>query len=87
MADRDHTVPAESAGTPGSANRASLFRPLVWLLLIISAVTNATLSLVGANVFVGAGFGVATLACATVLVVHHYRHRGDGVPGGRGAAA
>ena len=58
------------AETPGG-----VLRPVLWLLLIVSAAANATVSAAGANVLAGIGFGLITLACATALVVHHYRHR------------
>lgn len=52
-----------------------LLRPVLWLVLVVSAAANATVSAAGANVLAGIGFGVITLACAAALVVHHYRHR------------
>ncbi|MEU6022980.1 hypothetical protein ACGFIK_06190 [Micromonospora sp. NPDC048871] len=68
MADR--IAPVETA-------TRSLFRPVLWLVLIVSAVINASMSIADANVFVGAGFGLVTLTCAVLLVVHHYRNRRD----------
>ncbi|HUR05426.1 MAG TPA: hypothetical protein VM347_22990 [Nonomuraea sp.] len=50
-------------------------RPVLWLLLVISAVLNIVTSNIGINIFIGIGFGLATLACAAALVVDHYRHR------------
>ena len=52
-----------------------LLRPLLWVVLVLSAAANAVMSSIGANVFIGAAFGVVTLASAAGLVVHHYRHR------------
>lgn len=50
-------------------------RPVLWLLLVVFAVGNmVTSSIGGLSVFVGIGFGVATLACAVALVVHHRGH-------------
>ncbi|GAA2567514.1 hypothetical protein GCM10010435_46540 [Winogradskya consettensis] len=49
-------------------------RPVLWLVLIVSAVANTVLSSAGAHL-IGAGFGLITLACIVALVVHHYRHR------------
>ncbi|MGI5182573.1 hypothetical protein ACQEVZ_40595 [Dactylosporangium sp. CA-152071] len=62
----------EAADAP---ERRGMLRPVLWLVLVLSAATNATMSGIGANPFVGAVFGLVTLACATALVVHHYRHR------------
>ena len=58
-----------------------MLRPVLWLVLIISAAANATVSAAGANVLAGIGFGLITLACAVTLVVHHYRHRSRGTAG------
>jgi hypothetical protein len=44
-------------------------------LLVISAAANMVASATGINMFVGAGFGLISLACVTALIVHHYRHR------------
>jgi hypothetical protein len=44
-------------------------------LLVISAAANAVASTAGVNMFVAAGFGLSTLACAAALVVHHYRNQ------------
>jgi hypothetical protein len=52
-----------------------LLRPLLWVVLVLSAAANAVTSGIGGNVFIGAAFGVVTLASAAGLVVHHYRHR------------
>jgi hypothetical protein len=61
--------PTQHASTRGAA-----VRPLLWLLLVISAAANVVASTADL-VFVGAGFGVVTLVCAAALVVHHYRRR------------
>ncbi|WP_433378911.1 hypothetical protein ACQPZX_12545 [Actinoplanes sp. CA-142083] len=57
-----------------SERRGGALRPILWVLLILSAATNAVLSSV-ANPFVSSAFGLVALACATTLIVHHYRHR------------
>ncbi|GAA3254559.1 hypothetical protein [Nonomuraea helvata] len=51
-------------------------RPVLWLLLAVFAVCNMVTSTVGANVFIGIGFGLLTLACAAALVRGHYASRG-----------
>lgn len=56
-------------------DNASILRPVLWLVLFLSAAANATLSGIGANPLAGVGFGLITLACAITLVVHHYRNR------------
>ena len=58
-----------------NSENTGILRPLLWVVLVLSAAANAVSSSIGANVFIGAAFGVVTLACAAGLVVHHYRHR------------
>jgi hypothetical protein len=57
------------------ADDNSMLRPVLWLVLFLSAAANAAVSSIGANPLAGVGFGVVTLACAVTLVVHHYRNR------------
>ncbi|MFD1540934.1 hypothetical protein [Nonomuraea guangzhouensis] len=64
----------ESSPSAQTAQRG-MFRPVLWVLLLISAVLNIVTSNIGINIFVGIGFGLATMACAAALVVDHYRHR------------
>ncbi|MBB5775520.1 hypothetical protein [Nonomuraea jabiensis] len=52
-------------------------RPLLWLLLAIFAVANMVTSTSDLNMFVGIGFGLATLACAAALIQQHYARRRD----------
>jgi hypothetical protein len=66
----EETEPAEQAPARGRT-----VRRLLWLLLVISAAANMATSTADINVFVGAGFGLMTLACATGLIVLHYRNR------------
>ena len=73
MADR-YRVSESPAPSPGG-DRGGMLRPVLWLLLIVSAAANATVSAAGASVLAGIGSGLVTLACAVALVVHHYRHR------------
>jgi len=49
-------------------------RPVLWVLLIISAVCNVVTSTSGL-VLVSIGFGLLTLALGGGLIAHHYRHR------------
>ncbi|MEU8378575.1 hypothetical protein [Streptosporangium sp. NPDC048865] len=55
--------------------RAGMVRPVLWFLLLVSAVLTMVFSSVGADVLAGAGFGPAALACVAALIVHHYRCR------------
>ena len=75
MADQHRIAPPETADAPDGDDRGGMLRPVLWLLLILSAAANATVSAVGANALAGVGFGLITLACTVALVVHHYRHR------------
>ncbi|MEV4382594.1 hypothetical protein [Streptosporangium sp. NPDC049644] len=58
-----------------TARPAGMLRPVLWLLLVVSAALNMVTSSIDVNVFVGIGFGLLTLACAAALIVHHYRYR------------
>ncbi|AXK35655.1 hypothetical protein DVA86_26470 [Streptomyces armeniacus] len=60
---------------PGTDPQRGMLRPVLWTGLVISAAANALLSGTGASVPAGIGCGLLTLACATALVVHHYRNR------------
>ncbi|WP_206337525.1 hypothetical protein [Streptomyces sp. Z26] len=76
----DPRVPAPVHAAPGPdpapvpSERAWL-RPVLWTVLVVCAAANAVFSGTGASVAAGIGFGLLTLACATALVVHHYRGR------------
>jgi hypothetical protein len=63
-----------SESDPAETSRGAL-RPLLWLGLILSAVTNAVVSSAVGNPAVASAFGAVALAFATALVVHHYRNR------------
>jgi hypothetical protein len=65
---------APSAAQPASP-RDGISRPVLWVLLVISLAGNMVTSSTGVNVAVSAAFGVATIACATTLIVQHYRNR------------
>ena len=60
---------------PSIPNRRRSARPVLWLVLVVSAMTNAVASMSGVNLLVGLGAGLVTLACAVALAVHHYQHR------------
>ena len=48
-------------------------RPLLWAALAVSALCNATTSIIGLGA-VSIAFGVLTLLCGAALVLHHRRH-------------
>ena len=50
-------------------------RPVLWILLITSAVANIVTSASGLHVLLGIGFGLLTLAFGAALVADHYRRR------------
>jgi len=55
---------------------SSLFRPVLWLVLIVSLAANAIASSTGTTPL-GIATGVVAIACAVTLGVHHYRSRRD----------
>ncbi|MFD7503980.1 hypothetical protein [Streptomyces sp. NPDC059850] len=72
---RGFAAPEPLRPEPGR-DGAGFVRPVLWLLLVVFAVANmVTSSIGGLSVFVGIGFGLATLACAVALVAHHRRQR------------
>jgi hypothetical protein len=71
---------APEAAEPAPVRRGPL-RPVLWLVLIVSAAVNAVCSSLGISAFVGIVFGVIALASAVALIVHHYRHRLDETQG------
>ncbi|MGW4460754.1 hypothetical protein [Micromonospora sp. NPDC004704] len=68
-------APVTREPVPVPSSRYTVIRPLLWLLLAISVAANVVASAAGANLFVGSGFGLTALACATALIIHHYRNR------------
>ncbi|GAB3153996.1 hypothetical protein GCM10027290_47830 [Micromonospora sonneratiae] len=60
---------------PPATARGRAVRPLLWLALVISVAANVVSSAADINMFIGSGFGLIALTCATGLIVHHYRHR------------
>ncbi|MDJ1134799.1 hypothetical protein [Streptomyces iconiensis] len=78
MTDPYRSFAAPEARRPErtETSQAGMARPVLWLLLLVSAVLNAvTSSIGGISVFVGIGMGLATLAFAAALVVHYRRRR------------
>jgi hypothetical protein len=66
---------SEPDPAPPAIERRGGLRPVLWLLLVISAAGNVTTSNIGLNMMIGIGFGLATLACGAGLIVNHYQHR------------
>jgi hypothetical protein len=54
---------------------ASNLRPLLWLVLALSATGNIITSFAHADVLFRVGIGLTALLSATWLVVDHYRKR------------
>ncbi|GAA3408454.1 hypothetical protein [Streptosporangium vulgare] len=80
MTDLHHIPEAAEAPRPVRpagvrTGRTGMVRPVLWFLLMVSAVLNVVFSSIGTNVLAGIGFGLATLACVAALIVHHYRNR------------
>ncbi|GAB2959884.1 hypothetical protein LWP59_06035 [Amycolatopsis acidiphila] len=66
-----HAAPASRQAVPASRGFA---RPVLWLLLVVSATCNVVAS-VSNLVVVSVVFGVITLSLGAALVMHHYRGR------------
>ncbi|MCZ7436808.1 hypothetical protein O7598_10430 [Micromonospora sp. WMMC241] len=71
------TDPYRIAEAPTAAPRkpGALLRPLLWLVLFVSAAADAVLSTAVGDPWVSSAFGLVALACAAALIVHHRRHR------------
>ncbi|WP_246080712.1 hypothetical protein [Nonomuraea mesophila] len=71
------TTPSEELAMtkPEIAVRGRTTRPVLWLLLLVSAVCNVVTSTIGVNPLIGIGFGLLTLAIGGVLVTRHRRGR------------
>lgn len=65
----------EAPQAPPSDSRGGIVRPVLWVLLVISAAGDIATSSTGVNVVVSSGFGVVTLGLGIALVVQHYRNR------------
>lgn len=69
---RDLAAPQPFRPEPPTSDGSRIVRPALWALLLLGAVANmVTSSIGGLSVYVGIGLGVATLACAVALAVHH----------------
>jgi hypothetical protein len=66
---------SEPDSAPPAIERRGSLRPVLWLLLVISAAGNVATSNIGLNMMIGIGFGLVTMACAAALIVDHYQHR------------
>ncbi|GID32448.1 hypothetical protein [Paractinoplanes brasiliensis] len=73
MSDSSRVLAASEPGaTPA---RTGAFRPVLWLLLIVSIAANAISNVMGLNPAVGIASGVLALGCATTLITDHRRRR------------
>jgi hypothetical protein len=84
MPNKEHTMTdpyriADTSDRPQATQpagaRMGIMRPLLWLVLVISAACNVVTSTMNISVLIGIGFGLLTIACGTVLAVDHYRRR------------
>jgi hypothetical protein len=71
----DPYVIAETADPAQPIRSGGIIRPLLWLVLVISAAANVVTSSLDVSVFIGIGFGLLTMACGAALAVDHYRRR------------
>jgi hypothetical protein len=59
--------------TENSNHENTALRPLLWVVLILSAAANAVTSSLGAPLPISVTLGVIALAAAAALVVQHRR--------------
>ena len=67
--------PYRIAEAPAAKKPGGLLRPLLWLVLFVSAAANAVLSTAVDNPWVGSACGLVAVLCAVALIVHHRRNR------------
>lgn len=67
--------PQPSPPAADASAQGGIVRPVLWLVLVVSAAANAVASATGVSVLVGIGSGLVALGCAVALSVHHYQHR------------
>ncbi|MDG4809424.1 hypothetical protein O7634_21975 [Micromonospora sp. WMMD1120] len=72
-------APATAPEKPGG-----LLRPLLWLVLIVTAAANMVLSAALDDPWLSSAFGLVAVLCAVALIVHHRRNR---VPGSGAAGS
>ncbi|MDG4780754.1 hypothetical protein O7614_14000 [Micromonospora sp. WMMD961] len=63
-------APVTAPNKPGG-----LLRPLLWLVLFVSAAANVVLSTAADNPWVSSASGLVAVLCAVALIVHHRRNR------------
>ncbi|WP_188189385.1 hypothetical protein [Nonomuraea sp. SYSU D8015] len=52
-----------------------MYRPALWLLLVLSGVVNLVTSLADLHILINIASGLVSLGSAAALIRHHYRHR------------
>ncbi|WP_255949885.1 hypothetical protein [Streptomyces odontomachi] len=75
-----HTEPHRLAGCPGEPSppgltRADIFRSLLWIMAVTSAVINMVVSYSAAISWVNLVCGAVTLVCGGILVARRLRGR------------
>ncbi|MGK5441657.1 hypothetical protein ACSNN7_07505 [Micromonospora sp. URMC 105] len=63
------------APAPAPKKPGGLLRPLLWLVLLVSAAANMVLSTAVDNPWISSAFGLVALLCGVALIVHHRRNR------------
>ncbi|MDE3722558.1 hypothetical protein PWG71_14295 [Nocardiopsis sp. N85] len=66
--------PSRQDGAPTPGGRLAV-RASLWLLIILGATANAVTSFGGFHPLISVAFGLSTVLCIVLLVMHHLRHR------------
>lgn len=61
--------------TRSTGDRAGGWRPLVWVVLVVSVACNAVFSSLSFPIFIGIAFGLVALASGVTLAVDYYRRK------------
>jgi hypothetical protein len=57
------------------SRQSTAVQSLLWVVLTLAAIANATTSTMGLNPIISVSFGLVTLASGIGLVVHYRRNR------------
>jgi hypothetical protein len=57
------------------SRQSTAVQSLLWVVLTLAAIANATASTMGLNPLISVSFGLVTLASGVGLVVHYRRNR------------
>ncbi|TMR04331.1 hypothetical protein ETD83_08720 [Actinomadura soli] len=67
--------PTPSRAAAAADVRGGAVRPVLWVFLVVCVAGDMVAWRTGVGAVAGVSLGLAALACAAGLIVHHYRNR------------